>query len=85
MKGIGLMERADRILSLIVGLIIETWVYFLTGIFMENPSTGFFTVFIIIYLILVIYTVLYREYYALKMLGKSKVKEKNKTESVLIK
>ncbi len=77
MKGIGLMERADRIISLIIGLIIETWIYFLTSIFLGEPFTGFFTGFIIVYLVLVIFTVLYREYYALKMLGKIKSSEKS--------
>ncbi|MEJ2251369.1 MAG: CDP-alcohol phosphatidyltransferase family protein [Candidatus Lokiarchaeota archaeon] len=62
MKGIGLMERGERMLTLILGLILETWIFVLTSF------TLFFSFFIIIYLILLLYTLSQRIVYTYKEL-----------------
>jgi len=68
MKGVGLMERAERVLTLFGVLIIETWVYFISKLIFGEPwivfnplvtsipVTWFFLIFIIIYISLLIYT-----------------------------
>jgi len=60
MKGVGLMERAERMLILIFGLILETWIYYITGLINSTPFSLFFTFFILIYLILLLYTLYQR-------------------------
>ncbi|TXT58477.1 MAG: membrane protein of unknown function [Promethearchaeota archaeon] len=71
MKGIGLMERAERIILLMIALIIESWVYniflFITG----SPFLLFFPIFIIFYLGTLIYTIGQRVVFSYKNLPKS--------------
>jgi len=71
MKGVGLMERAERIIILMVALIIETWVYNLGWIITGTPFILFFPTFIIIYLLTLLYTVVQRIVFSYKNLSKS--------------
>ncbi|MFW9969579.1 MAG: CDP-alcohol phosphatidyltransferase family protein [Candidatus Odinarchaeota archaeon] len=80
MKGIGFMERAERILFLLFIIIIELIVYFLTSIILNAPFTVFvpfvtrvpvtpvFLFSILIYTLTLIYTVIQRLSHAFKTL-----------------
>jgi archaetidylinositol phosphate synthase len=57
MKGVGIMERAERILFLFSAIIIETWIYFLTGFNLGTPFTLFLPIVMIIYTGLLLFTV----------------------------
>jgi archaetidylinositol phosphate synthase len=68
MKGIGWMERAERLILLVIGLIVEIYVYaiiyWLTGI----QFTLFFSVFIYAFLALLVLTLAQRFYHTWKVL-----------------
>ena len=68
MIGIGLMERAERIIILFFAFIIEIWVNYLTTTFFGHPSPLFFQIFILIFIILLIITILQRFIYSYKNL-----------------
>lgn len=80
MKGVGFMERAERILFLLFTIIIELIVYFLTLLIYNEPLTFFvpfvaripvtpvFLISILIYTLTLIYTILQRLIYAFKTL-----------------
>ena len=68
MIGVGLMERAERLIILFFAFIVEIWVHYLTTIFLGSPSSLFFQVFIIIFIILLAMTVLQRFIYSFKNL-----------------
>lgn len=68
MIGIGLMERAERLIILFFAFIVEIWVHFLTTIFLGSPSSLFFQVFIIIFILLLVVTVLQRFIFSFKNL-----------------
>ena len=83
MKGIGFMERAERIIFLLIALILETWFYYfselITGkpwtiynpIITSKPVTWFFLFFILGYTFLLILTVGHRLLYTFKSLKNS--------------
>lgn len=68
MKGVGLMERADRVIFLFFALILETWIYFLTGLILGTPFTLFLPFVMIIYTSLLLFTVGQRLVFAFKKL-----------------
>jgi archaetidylinositol phosphate synthase len=68
MVGIGLMERAERMILLFFALIVEIWVHYFTIIFFGHPSPLFFQIFIIVFILLLIMTVLQRFFYSYKNL-----------------
>ena len=68
MIGIGLMERAERLIILLFAFIIEIWVHFLTMSFFGYPSPLFFQIFILIFILLLIITILQRFVYSYKHL-----------------
>ncbi len=80
MRGIGFMERAERILFLLFAIIIELIFYFLTLLILHEPITisvpfitrvpvtPIFLISIIIYTLTLIYTVLQRLNFAFKTL-----------------
>jgi len=57
MKGVGLMERAERILILFIALIAESWVCFLTRFSTGTHFTLFFPIVMIFYTGLLIFTI----------------------------
>lgn len=69
MKGIGFLERAERLVILTVAIIVESWVYFLSSLFFQTPNTWFFPVFIIVFTILLLLTLLQRFYFSLTNLA----------------
>ncbi len=80
MKGIGFMERAERILFLIFALIIELIIYFITFLIFSNPFTIYvpfitrvpvtpiFLISIIIFTLTLVITVIQRLSYTFKSL-----------------
>ncbi len=83
MKGIGFMERAERLIFLMIALTLETWFYYfselMTGkpwtiynpIITSKPVTWFFLFFILGYTFLLILTVGHRLLYTFKFLKNS--------------
>jgi len=65
MKGVGFLERAERLVLLTIALIAESWIYNLSKIFTGTPITWFFPVFIFIFTLLLIYTLGQRIYFSL--------------------
>ncbi|TFG27713.1 MAG: CDP-alcohol phosphatidyltransferase family protein [Promethearchaeota archaeon] len=88
MKGIGFMERAERIIFLLVVLLFEMWFYFLTLLFLGSPITilipfitripvtPIFLISIIIYTIALIITVAQRIIYTFITLKNQNPKNK---------
>ncbi len=84
MRGIGIMERAERMLILLGAIVLETWIYFFSVIFTGTPwviyvpfitsipVTWFFLFFIIGYVSLIIITVIQRLVFAFKKLNNLK-------------
>ncbi|MHA1272458.1 MAG: CDP-alcohol phosphatidyltransferase family protein [Promethearchaeota archaeon] len=84
MRGIGLMERAERVLTLFGALIIETWVYLITFWIYGKPSlievpflatqpvTWFWVIFILIYVFSLVLTVYQRISFTYKHLKEKK-------------
>ncbi|MFX1571931.1 MAG: CDP-alcohol phosphatidyltransferase family protein [Promethearchaeota archaeon] len=82
MRGVGFMERAERLILIMVALSIETWVYHFSALFTgepwivfnpfisSTPITWFFLFFILIFLILLIITIFQRLIYTYKSLSK---------------
>ena len=82
MKGVGFMERAERILILFGALIIETWIYFLTTLITGEPwtvfnpwitsisVTWFFFLFIIGYTIALVITIAQRVFHTYQTVAK---------------
>jgi archaetidylinositol phosphate synthase len=82
MKGIGFMERAERILFLIFAIIIELILYFVTYLIFNDPFTisipfitrvpvtPVFLISILIYTLTLVYTVIQRLGYTFKILEK---------------
>ena len=80
MKGIGFMERAERVLSLLFAIIIEIIFYYLTDVFLGDPITilipfitripvtPIFLIFIIVYTLALIYTLVQRLIFTFKTL-----------------
>ncbi len=89
MKGVGFMERAERVLFLLFAIIIELIIYFLTFLLLDEPFTilipfvtripvtPFFLISILIYTFTLIFTIEQRLSYAFKSL---KIPNINKEE-----
>jgi len=68
MKGIGFMERAERLIILWFGFITEFWIYYLSKLIYGSHFKLFFPIFIIIYTGLLVFTILQRLLYSFKSL-----------------
>ena len=87
MRGVGFMERAERLIILMVALSVETWIYhfsyIITGIrwtvliplITSIPVTWFFLIFILGFILLLIITVCQRLMYTFKSLSKIDVRK----------
>jgi phosphatidylglycerophosphate synthase len=78
MKGVGFMERAERVIYLMFIISIESWIYFLFWIFPENQiffllSKYFFSIFMLIFLLLLIITLVQRFVFTAKELKKTPI------------
>lgn len=82
MKGIGFMERAERLIILWFAFITESWIYYLSKLIYGSHFRLFFPIFMIIYTGLLIFTILQRILYSFKSLHKiDKEKSKERTSS----
>ena len=70
MKGVGIMERAERILFIWFALILECWIYYLSGVLTGSNFTLFFPSIMIIFTLLLIVTILQRIIFTFKSLDK---------------
>lgn len=82
MKGVGFMERAERLIILMIALNIETWVYYFSNLISGTPwtvfnplitsipVTWFFILFILGFAILLIVTIVQRLVFCFKSLSK---------------
>jgi hypothetical protein len=89
MKGVGFMERAERILFLLFTLLFEMWFYFLTLYFLGAPIlifipfitgmpvTPIFLIAIIIYTLALFFTVAQRIVFTFNSLNKQNLTSEN--------
>jgi len=70
MKGVGFMERADRLITLWFAFISEFWIYFLSNLIFGTPFTLFFPIFILIFAGLLTLTIIQRLIFSFKALRK---------------
>lgn len=76
MKGIGFMERAERLIVLWFAFIAEFWIFFLTNLFYGSPFELFFPIFTIIFTGLLILTIAQRLIFSFKELSKIETHDK---------
>jgi len=76
MKGVGFMERAERLIILWFAFIAEFWIYFLTKLFYGAPFELFFPIFTIIFTGLLILTIVQRLIFSFKELSKIETHDK---------
>jgi len=74
MKGVGLMERAERSIYIMILLSFESWIYFLTLVILGTPFILFFLVGIWIFMALLILTLIQRVAFTYRSLRKTKNK-----------
>ena len=77
MKGIGFMERAERLIILWFAFIAEFWIFFLSNLLFGAPFELFFPIFTIIFIGLLILTIAQRLLFTFKELSKIEAHEKN--------
>jgi len=82
MKGVGYMERAERVVFLLFATLIEMWFYFISGFFLgepiiifvpfitQIPVTPVFLIAILAYVLLLIYTIAQRLVFTFKSLNR---------------
>ncbi len=82
MRGVGFMERAERLILIMVALSVETWIYHFSALIMGTPwivynpfissapVTWFFMFFIMGFIVLLIITLCQRLVYTFKSLSK---------------
>jgi len=76
MKGVGLMERAERLIILWLAFIAEFWIFFLSNLIYGTPFTLFFPIFVIIFTGLLILTIIQRLIFSFKSLSKIETQKK---------
>jgi phosphatidylglycerophosphate synthase len=77
MKGIGFMERAERLIIFWFAFIFEFWIYFLSNLFYGTPFTLFFPIFTLVFTGLLVLTVVQRLLFSYKSLRKIETHDKN--------
>ena len=77
MKGVGFMERAERLIILFFAFIFEFWIYFLSNLFYGAPFTLFFPIFTLIFTGLLVLTLIQRLLFSFKSLRKIESLDKN--------
>jgi len=77
MKGVGLMERAERLIVLFFAFILEFWIFYLSNLFFGTPFTLFFPIFTVIFIGLLILTIIQRLIFSFKSLSKLEARDKN--------
>ncbi|MFX0077390.1 MAG: CDP-alcohol phosphatidyltransferase family protein [Candidatus Hermodarchaeota archaeon] len=77
LKGVGFMERAERLIVLWLAFITEFWVYFISNLLYGTPFTLFFPVFTIVFIGLLILTIVQRLVFSFKALSKIEALDKS--------
>ncbi len=77
MKGIGFMERAERLIILWFAFIAEYWIFFLSNLFFGAPFELFFPMFTIVFTGLLILTIAQSIIFSFKQLSKIETHDKN--------
>lgn len=77
MKGVGFMERAERLIILWFAFIAEFWISFSTNLIYGAPFELFFPIFIIIFTGLLSLTIVQRLVFTFKSLSKIETHDKN--------
>jgi archaetidylinositol phosphate synthase len=70
MRGVGMMERGERLIILWFGFIIEIELYFFTNLFFGTPFIWFFPIFLLIFTLLLALTVIQRLIFSFRALHK---------------
>ncbi len=76
MEGVGIMERAERLIIFIVAISIETYVYFLTGLITGTPWPWFFPIFMYAFALSLAITLVQRVIFTFKNLRKLEAEAK---------
>ena len=76
MKGVGFMERAERLIILWFAFIAEFWIFFLSNLFYGAPFELFFPIFTIIFTGLLTLTIAQRLIFTFKELNKIETHDK---------
>ncbi|MFX0056902.1 MAG: CDP-alcohol phosphatidyltransferase family protein [Candidatus Hodarchaeota archaeon] len=71
MRGVGFMERAERLILMWFAFIAEFFIYYFTDLFFGSPFTWFFPIFILFYIGLLIMTVIQRLIFSFKSLNRN--------------
>jgi archaetidylinositol phosphate synthase len=71
MSGVGMMERAERVIFLLIFFVAEVWVYFLTDLFYGTPSSLFSQIVILVFMALCLYTIIQRFVFSYKFFSKN--------------
>ena len=77
MKGVGFMERAERLIVLFFAFILEFWIFILSDLVYGTPFTLFFPIFTSIFTGLLVLTVIQRLLFSFKSLRKIETLDKN--------
>jgi archaetidylinositol phosphate synthase len=77
MRGVGFMERAERLIILWFAFIIEFWVYYLSNVFFGISLNIFFPAFIVFYIFLLLLTIIQRITFSVKCLRRIDTQESN--------
>jgi len=75
MKGVGFMERAERLIIMWLAFIAEFWIFYLSTLFYGFHFRWFFPIFALVFIGLLSLTILQRFLYSLKSLRKIDKKE----------
>ena len=77
MKGVGFMERAERLIILWFAFITEYLIFFLSNLFYGAPFELFFPIFTLFFTGLLILTIIQRLLFTFKSLRKIETHDKN--------
>jgi len=77
LKGVGFMERAERLIILFFSFIVEFWVFFLSNLFFGAPFELFFPIFMIVFTGLLVLTIAQRLIFTFKELSKIETPDQN--------
>ena len=77
MKGVGFMERAERLIILWLAFIAEFWIFFVSDLLYGTPFLWFFPLFTLFFVGLLILTVIQRLIFSFKALSKIKTHDEN--------
>jgi archaetidylinositol phosphate synthase len=77
MKGVGFMERAERLIILWFAFITEYWIYFLSKLYYGTPFPFFFPVFTLLFVGLLLLTIIQRLLFSFKELSTIETHDEN--------